>query len=209
MIKEIIDVHSFQELKVIKKNKKSFFTCSMSIEEPDNAVTVGIACIEGQKTMCIQFNKSYKMGTIGVFEGEKITLAFEHATKKRMPIIAVVASGGIRVQEGTMALMQMVKMSAAVKQHGKKRLLFIAIVTNPTLGGASASFVSLADIIIADNGATYGFSGKRIIEDTTHEKLPDNFQTAEYAKLHGMIDIIVNRNELKYLIGKLFRLHTK
>ena len=209
MIHDIVDVDSFQELKVIKTTKKTFLTCFLLKGEPDNAVTVGVAYIGRQKTICIQLDKAYKMGTIGVFEGEKITLAFEYATKKRLPIIAVVASGGIRVQEGTQALMQMIKMSAAVKQHHEKRLLFIAIVTNPTLGGASASFVSLADVIIAESGATYGFSGKRIIEDTTHERLPEGFQTAEYAKQHGMIDIIVNRDELKYLIRKLFRLHTK
>ena len=121
----------------------------------------------------------------------------------------MVASGGIRVQEGTLALMQMIKMSAAVKQHCEKKLLFVAVVTNPTLGGASASFVSLADIIIAENGATYGFSGIRIIEDTTHEKIPDGFQTAEYAMQHGMVDIVANRDELKCLIRKLIRLHTK
>ena len=100
-------------------------------------------------------------------------------------------------------------MATAVKQHSNKGLLFISIVTNPTLGGASASFVSLADIIIAEKGATYGFSGKRIIEDTTHEKLSDDFQTAEYAKRHGMIDIVADRDEIKSLIGKLLRLHTK
>lgn len=149
------------------------------------------------------------MGTIGVSEGEKITLAFEYAAKKKLPIVAVVASGGIRVQESTLALMQMVKMAAAVKQHSNKGLLFISIVTNPTLGGASASFVSLADIIIAEKGATYGFSGKRIIEDTTHEKLSDDFQTAEYAKRHGMIDIVADRDEIKSLIRKLLRLHTR
>ena len=207
MIRDIVDVDSFKELKVVKK--KTFLTFLLPKSEPDNAVTVGVAYIGRQKTMCIQLDKTYKMGTIGVFEGEKITLAFEYATEKRLPIIAVVASGGIRVQEGTTALMQMIKMSAAVRQHCEKRLLFIAIVTNPTLGGASASFVSLADIIIAENGATYGFSGKRIIEDTTHERLPDDFQTAEYAKQHGMIDIIVNKDELKYIIEKLFQLHTK
>ena len=209
MIKEIVDVDSFQELKVVKINKKFYLTFSLLIKEPDNAVKVGLACIGRQKTVCVQLDKTYKMGTIGVFEGEKITLAFEYATKKRLPILAVISSGGVRVQEGTLALMQMVKLSAAVKQHGEKRLLYIAVVTDPTLGGASASFVSLADVIVAEDGATYGFSGKRIIESTTHESLPDGFQTAEYAKQHGMIDIVVNRGELKCLIGKLFRLHTK
>lgn len=209
MIHDIVEVNSFQELKVVKTAKKSFLSRFLLQDEFANAVTVGVAYVGRQKVMCIELDKTYKMGTIGIFEGEKITLAFEYATKKGLPIIAVVASGGIRVQEGTLALMQMIKMSAAFKQHCEKKLLFVAVVTNPTLGGASASFVSLADIIIAENGATYGFSGIRIIEDTTHEKIPDGFQTAEYAMQHGMVDIVANRDELKCLIRKLIRLHTK
>ena len=209
MINEIVDDNSFQELSIVKTITKPILTCETSKYEPDNAVIVGIAFIGRRKTICIQLDKTHKMGTIGVSEGEKITLAFEYAAKKKLPIVAVVASGGIRVQESTLALMQMVKMATAVKQHSNKGLLFISIVTNPTLGGASASFVSLADIIIAEKGATYGFSGKRIIEDTTHEKLSDDFQTAEYAKRHGMIDIVADRDEIKSLIGKLLRLHTR
>ena len=128
-------------------------------------------------------------------------------TQRKIPVIAVVASGGIRVNEGTLALMQMAKMTAAVKQHSAKGLLYISVVTNPTLGGASASFVSLADIIIAEKHAVYGFSGRRIIEDTTHEQLPDDFQTAEYAKRHGMVDIVADKSEIKQIISKLLRLH--
>ena len=115
-----------------------------------NAVKVNTCSINKVKILLIQFDKSNKMGTIGVAESEKITSAFEYATQKKIPVIAVVASGGIRVNEGTLALMQMAKMTAAVKQHSAKGLLYISVVTNPTLGGASASFVSLADIIIAE-----------------------------------------------------------
>ena len=157
----------------------------------------------------IQFDKSDKMGTIGVAESEQITLAFEYATQKKMPVIAVIASGGIRVNEGTLALMQMAKMAAAVKQHSAKGLLYISVVTTPTLGGASASFVSLADIIIAEKDAIYGFSGRRIIEDTTHEQLPEDFQTAEYAKHHGMVDIVADKSEIKQIISKLLQLHER
>lgn len=209
MISRFIDDNSFQELSVVETITKTILSYATSKYEPDNAVIVGTTFIDQMKILYIHLDKTYKMGTIGVFEGEKITLAFEYAAKKKLPIVAVVASGGIRVQEGTPALMQMVKMTAAVKQHSNKGLLFISIITNPTLGGASASFVSLADIIIAENDATYGFSGKRIIEDTTHEKLSDDFQTAEYAKRHGMIDIVADRDEIKSLIGKLLRLHTR
>ena len=172
-----------------------------------NAVKVNTCSINKVKILLIQFDKSNKMGTIGVAESEKITSAFEYATQKKIPVSAVVASGGIRVNEGTLALMQMAKMTAAVKQHSAKGLLYISVVTNPTLGGASASFVSLADIIIAEKYAVYGFSGRRIIEDTTHEQLPDDFQTAEYAKRHGMVDIVADKSEIKQIISKLLRLH--
>ena len=172
-----------------------------------NAVKVNTCSINKVKILLIQFDNSNKMGTIGVAESEKITSAFEYATQKKIPVIAVVASGGIRVNEGTLALMQMAKMTAAVKQHSAKGLLYISVVTNPTLGGASASFVSLADIIIAEKYAVYGFSGRRIIEDTTHEQLPDDFQTAEYAKRHGMVDIVADKSEIKQIISKLLRLH--
>lgn len=209
MVSNLIDDNTFQELNVVKTIKKAMLSQTTKKCEPANAVIVGAALIGQIKTLCIQLDKTYKMGTIGVSEGEKITLAFEYATKKKLPIVAVVASGGIRVQESTPALMQMVKMAAAVKQHSNKGLLFISVVTNPTLGGASASFVSLADIIIAEKGATYGFSGKRIIEDTTNEQLPDDFQTAEYAKRHGMVDIVADKDEIKSLIGKLLRLHKR
>lgn len=141
----------------------------------DNSVIIGVASIRKIKILCMQLDKTCRMGTIGVAEGEKVTLAFEYATKKKLPIVAVVSSGGIRVNEGTLALMQMAKMAAAVKQHSAKGLPYISVVTTPTLGGASASFVSLADIIIAEKDAIYGFSGRRIIEDTTHEQLPEDF----------------------------------
>ena len=170
-------------------------------------VIVGNCMIDGKKILLIQFDKSYKMGTIGVPEGEIITLAFEYAIKKKLPVIAIAASGGIRVNEGTLALMQMTKMASAVKQHSDKGLLFISIVTNPTLGGTSASFISLADIIIAEKGAVYGFSGKRIIIDTTYEQLPDDFQTAEYAKQHGMVDIVAEKSEIKNIVSKLLKIH--
>lgn len=160
----------------------------------------------GTEILLIQLDKSYKTGTIGVVEGEKISKAFEYATKKKLPVVLVVASGGIRVNEGTLALMQTAKMAAAVKQHSAKGLLYISVVTTPTLGGASASFVSLADIIIAEKDAIYGFSGRRIIEDTTHEQLPEDFQTAEYAKRHGMVDIVADKSEIKQIISKLLRL---
>ncbi len=214
MFNAIIDNDTFQELYITKSiNTKlsliSNYDSACIFKKSSDVVSVGVGTINCIKILYIRLNKQFKMGTIGVAEGEKIALALEYATKKKLPIVAVVASGGIRVQESTLALMQMIKMTSAVKQHSDKGLLFISIVTNPTLGGASASFVSLADIIIAEKGATYGFSGKRIIEDTTNEQLPDDFQTAEYAKRHGMVDIVADKDEIKSLIGKLLRLHKR
>ena len=149
------------------------------------------------------------MGTIGLVEGEKITLSFEYATKYKLPIICFVASAGIRIQEGTLALMQMAKMGAAVKLHNNRKLLFISIVQNPSLGGASASCVSLADVIIAEKNSIYGFAGKRIVEKTTFECLPSNFQSSEYSKAHGLVDIVVDDSETKNTILTLLKLHSK
>lgn len=211
MIYEILDENSYHELvlKHIKALKYALVPMEKKTSNEGCGVIVGIGSIEGVKLLIISLDMKFKLGTIGVTEGEKITLAFEYAIKKKLPIVAVVASGGIRVQEGTPALMQMVKISAAVKHHSNKGLLFISIITNQTLGGASAGFVSLADIIIAEKDAIYGFSGKRIINETTHEQLPDDFQTAEYAKRHGMVDIIADKAEIKLLIRKLLRVHKR
>lgn len=206
MICEYIEEDTFCELNIGIGQQLSKIRC-LNKGPLRNAVKVNTCSIDKVKILLIQFDKSNKMGTIGVAESENITSAFEYAAQKKMPVIAVVASGGIRVNEGTLALMQMAKMTAAVKQHSAKGLLYISVVTNPTLGGASASFVSLADIIIAEKYAVYGFSGRRIIEDTTHEQLPDDFQTAEYAKRHGMVDIVADKSEIKQIISKLLRLH--
>ena len=208
MICEYIEGDTFCELNVGMGQQLSKIH-GLNKGQLRNAVRVNTCLINKVKILLIQFDKSDKMGAIGVSEGEKITLAFEYATQKQMPVIAVVASGGIRVNEGTLALMQMAKMTAAVKQHSAKGLLYISVITNPTLGGASASFVSLADIIIAEKDAVYGFSGRRIIENTTHEQLPEDFQTAQYAKRHGMVDIVADRFEIKQIITKLLRIHTK
>lgn len=175
----------------------------------NNSVFVGIISINEKEVLYIHLDKLKRMGTIGVSEGEKITSAFEYAAQNALPVIAVAASGGIRVQEGTLALMQMIKMAAAVKRHSDKGLLYISIVTDPTLGGASASFVSLADIIIAEKDATYGFSGRRIIEATTRELLPSDFQTAEYAKRHGMVDIVAEKGEIQSIVSKILHVHIK
>lgn len=208
MICEYIEGNTFCELNTGMGQPLSNIT-SLNKEKLRNAVKVYTCLLDKIKILLIQFDKADKMGAIGIVEGEKITSAFEYATRRNLSVIAVVASGGIRVNEGTLALMQMTKMTTAVKQHSDKGLLYITVITNPTLGGASASFVSLADIIIAEKDAIYGFSGRRIIEDTTHEQLPDDFQTAEYAKRHGMVDIVADKSEIKQIISKLMRIHER
>ena len=172
-------------------------------QKDELSVDIEIVRIGNQKAVFIRFIGQYKMGTIGVDEGNVIVKAFEYATRKKMPVITETVSGGIRINEGTPALMQMVTIASAVKKHSDKGLLYIAIVFSPTLGGTSASLVALADIIVAENKAIYGFAGKRIVENTTNEKLPDDFQTVEYAQRHGMVDIVADKDELHAIIHVL------
>lgn len=176
--------------------------------EKDSVIT-GIGIVAGYKCMIIAIEPMFMMGTMGVVAGEKIARAFRLATRKRLPVISFSASGGARIQEGIVSLCQMVKTSTAVYRHNKKRLLFISVICDPTLGGVTASFVSLADIIIGECGAHFGFTGKSIIEETTHEKLPEDFQTVEYAKRYGMVDVVVEKSEVKELLNRLIVVHQK
>jgi Acetyl-CoA carboxylase beta subunit len=139
--------------------------------------------------------------------GEKITRAIERATEKRLPLLLFSASGGARMQEGVLSLMQMAKTSAALARFHREGLLFISVLTNPTTGGVSASFASLGDINIAEPGALIGFAGRRIIEQTIRQKLPDDFQTAEFLLKHGQLDLVVHRKEMRATLAKLLDLH--
>jgi len=176
--------------------------------EMDSVIT-GIGMIAGCKCVVAAFEPLFMMGSMGLVAGEKITRAFRFAAKKKLPVITFSASGGARMQEGVVSLIQMAKTSAAVHEHAKKNLLYISVICDPTLGGVTASFASLADIIIGEKGARFGFTGKRIIEESTHEKLPDDFQTVEYAKYCGMVDIVVDKNEEKDVLRQLISVHTK
>jgi acetyl-CoA carboxylase carboxyl transferase subunit beta len=149
------------------------------------------------------------MGSMGLVAGEKIALAFKMAARMKLPVITFSASGGARIQEGVISLVQMAKTSAAVQEHARKKLLYISVICDPTLGGVTASFASLADIIIGEKGARFGFTGKRIIEESTHERLPDDFQTVEYAKRCGMVDIVVNKTDMKDMLKNLLSIHIK
>lgn len=165
--------------------------------------------VDNYKFIALVFDDKNKIPTIGCAEGSVICEAFEYACKKRLPVIAKVTSAGMRVTEGTNALMQMIKISTSVKRHSDRGLLFVSIITNVALGGVSVSLISLSDIIIAENNSIYGFSGKRIVERTTNEKLPADFQTAEYARHYGMVDIVAEKNEIETIIFEILKLHSK
>ena len=146
------------------------------------------------------------MGSMGVVVGEKITYSIEKAIELKLPIIIFTVSGGARMQEGIVSLMQMAKTTAAISKLNEAGLLYISVLTDPTYGGVTASFASIADIILAEPGAMIGFAGKRVIEQTIGEKLPEGFQTAEFLLEHGFIDKIVERRELKETLSKLIRM---
>ncbi len=205
---DILDEGSNKELFMLR-NGNVYYLSDKPQDEQENAVRVIKGKINSYNILLLCLDKAVNMGTMGILEGEKISLAFDYAMDNILPIISIVASGGVRVNEGTTALMQMVKTAAAAKKNSDNGMLHIAVITNPTLGGVSASFISLADIIIAEPGVIFGFTGKRIIQETTHEELPDDFQTAEYAKRHGMVDIIADMKDIKYTLAELLRFHRK
>lgn len=144
---------------------------------------------------------------MGSAVGEKLARSFTYATERRLPIIIFTASGGARMQEGIISLMQMAKVSVAAKRHDDAGLLYIAYMTNPTTGGVSASFASVGDINLAETGALIGFAGRRVIEETIKEKLPDDFQTAEFLLKHGQLDRVVNRIDMKRALAKILSIH--
>ncbi len=147
------------------------------------------------------------MGSMGSVVGEKITRLFEHAVRHRLPVVGFPVSGGARMQEGLLSLMQMAKTSAAVKRHSDAGLAYIAVLLDPTTGGVTASFAMEADIILAEPGATVGFAGARVIEQTTRRALPHGFQKAEFLLAHGFLDGIVPRSGQRELLARLLNLH--
>lgn len=147
------------------------------------------------------------MGSMGSVVGEKITYAIEQAIERKFPIIIFCVSGGARMQEGIISLMQMAKTTAALTKLDEAGLLYISVLTDPTYGGVTASFASLGDIIISEPKAMIGFAGQRVIEQTIGEKLPEGFQTAEFLLEHGFIDKIVERKDLKDMLSKLIKYH--
>ena len=171
------------------------------------AVVCGTAMI-GKQRCCLFVMESYfMMGSMGSAVGEKITSLFEYAVQYRLPVVGFTVSGGARMQEGLLSLMQMAKTSAAVKRHSDAGLLYIAVLTDPTTGGVTASFAMEADIILAEPGATVGFAGARVIEQTTKKALPEGFQTAEFVLEHGFVDSIVPRPGQKKFLAEILQMH--
>lgn len=173
----------------------------------EEAVACGTAKINGEDTVICVMDSGFLMGSMGVVVGEKITYAIEKAIELKLPIIIFCVSGGARMQEGIMSLMQMAKTTAALTKLDEAGLLYISVLTDPTYGGVTASFASLGDIVLAEPGAMIGFAGPRVIEQTIGESLPEGFQTAEFLLEHGFIDKIVERKDLKDTLSKLIQYH--
>ena len=170
-------------------------------------VICGEGTIEGIKCAIFAMEPFFMMGSMGAVIGEKITGLFEFATDEKLPVIGFTASGGARMQEGIISLLQMAKISGAVKRHSNNGNLYITVLTDPTTGGVMASFAMEGDIILSEPEALIGFAGPRVIEQTIRRRLPDGFQTAEFLKKKGFVDDIIERRELKKYLGNLLKLH--
>lgn len=171
------------------------------------AVVTGKASIEGNPAVIAVCDGRFLMASMGQVVGEKITRAVERATKEQLPVIIFACSGGARMQEGIVSLMQMAKTAAALKQHSDAGLLYVSVLTDPTTGGVTASFAMLGDVILAEPKALIGFAGPRVIEQTIGEKLPKGFQRSEFLLEHGFIDRIVERKEMRTVLGNILQMH--
>lgn len=198
-----IDTNNPLEMEDYEKKLKSLRE-KTGLEE---AVACGTGKINGEDTVICIMDSGFLMGSMGVVVGEKITYAIEQAIERKLPIIIFSVSGGARMQEGIMSLMQMAKTTAALTKLDEAGLLYISVLTDPTYGGVTASFASLGDIVLAEPKAMIGFAGPRVIEQTIGEALPEGFQTAEFLLEHGFIDKIVERKDLKDTLSKLIKLN--
>ncbi|MTI81313.1 MAG: acetyl-CoA carboxylase carboxyltransferase subunit beta [Firmicutes bacterium] len=175
----------------------------------NEAVLTGEALINGRHVVLAAMDSRFIMASMGSVVGEKITRAIENAVEKQYPIIIFATSGGARMQEGILSLMQMAKTSSALAKLDQAGLLFISVLTDPTTGGVTASFASLGDIVIAEPSALIGFTGPRVIEQTIKQKLPEGFQRAEFMRQHGFVDMIVTRDKMKQTLANILSLHAK
>lgn len=216
-IKAICDKGSFQELEmnIQTENPLNFPVYANKIESARAAsgqmegVVCGTATIRRQPCAVFVMDPQFMMGSMGSVVGEKITRLFEYATEHDLPVVGFTASGGARMQEGILSLMQMAKTSGAVHFHSDKGGLYITVLTDPTTGGVTASFAMLGDIILSEPNALIGFAGRRVIEQTTKKKLPEDFQRAEFLQDCGFVDAIVPRTELRATLERLLKQHSR
>ncbi len=216
-IASVIDEGTFNELfnDLATANPLNFNGYDAKIESLKNktrlheAIVTGTGDIEGKKVAIAVMDARFMMGSMGSVVGEKLTLLAELATEERLPLIVFTASGGARMQEGIISLMQMAKTSAAIKKHSDAGLLYITVLTDPTTGGVTASFAMLGDIILAEPGSLIGFAGPRVIRDTIKQDLPDGFQRAEFLLEHGFVDKIVTRDEMKSTLSLILSYHVE
>lgn len=214
-IDQIIDLGTFQEFELDIKtdnplNMDDYVKKLDTLKEKtglDEAVKCGIGNINSEKVVICVMDSNFMMGSMGKVVGEKITYSIEKAIELKLPVIIFCASGGARMQEGIVSLMQMAKTSAAIQKLNKAGNLYISVLTDPTYGGVTASFASLGDIILAEPNAMIGFAGPRVIKQTIGEDLPEGFQTAEFLLEHGFIDKVVERRNMKETIYKLLELN--
>lgn len=214
-IESICDKYSFEEFDkgMLSSNPLNFPDYMDKVEKDrkktglNEAIVTGIGKIDGHPFGICVMDPRFRMGSMGSVVGEKICRVVDYCTDHTLPFIIFTASGGARMQEGVLSLMQMAKTSVAIKRHSNAGLLYIAYMTHPTTGGVSASFASVGDINLAEPGSLIGFAGRRIIEQTIGEKLPDDFQTAEFLMDHGQVDKVVHRKDMARTLKQLISMH--
>ncbi len=217
-IKQLFDENSFVELfsRVLPTDPLNFTDTESyknRLKEAkektnlDDAVITGIGKINGYEVATAIMDFEFMGGSMGSVVGEKVTKIMEEAVERNLPMLAITSSGGARMQESALSLMQMAKTSCACAKMDEAKVLYICLLTEPTFGGVTASFGTLGDIIIAEQGARIGFAGRRVIEQTIRQKLPSGFQTAEYLLKYGQIDIISKRKDLRENLSKIFDMH--
>lgn len=194
---EFVDTESYKD-RLKKANEKTGL---------NDAVVTGVGLIKGNKVAAAIMDFDFMGGSMGSVVGEKVARIMEKAVELRLPVLAVTSSGGARMQESALSLMQMAKTSCAAAKLDDEGLLYINLLTEPTFGGVTASFGMLGDIIIAEQGARIGFAGRRVIEQTIRQKLPSDFQTAEYLLKYGQVDVVAKRKDLPEIIGNLLSMH--
>jgi acetyl-CoA carboxylase carboxyl transferase subunit beta len=194
-----VDILRFQGMASYKDRLKKYQEKTGLLD----AVISGYGMLDGYKVAIAVMDFGFLAATMGAVVGERITRTIEYGTAERSPVIIIAASGGARMYEGMLSLMQMAKTAAALARHAEERLPYVSVLTNPTTAGVMASFASLGDVIIAEPKAMIGFAGPRVIKETTHQDLPERFQTAEFLQEHGLIDMIVHRKKMREEISRL------